>query len=699
MRGNWRMVVAVLTVVCAGVLVLTVLLVKGLDTANQLAGVLGLSALGVAVVGWARRARPHPPAPAQVDAAAALLRGVVHTRWRAEATSRSLLDPSPLRVRWRATAREVSDHPEVIGGKISGTSDAIGRFARDFMRLPRKRLVIIGAPGSGKSTLALLLTLQLATEAAADRPVPVLLSLASWDPDRERLSDWIARRITTDYPSISGAPDFGPGMARLLLDTGRLLPVLDGLDEIPGDRGGSALAQINRSIPADEPVVLVCRAVEYEAAVDAGDVLTGAYVIEAQPVQAPDALAYLRKVVPPGPQSRRWAPVFNALERGTHPTLARALSSPLTISLARAVYRTQGDPADLLDIADAEALENHLIASLVPSALSETSYDIAKALRWLGFLADHLDALATHDFAWWRLNRSQRAQTLVAHGLVAVLVLVTATIGLVVVARTAMVVAGLSTGVAVAFLLSLHTVLSRSRSESALVQPSLRLRGRLGALGRHLANGLWRGLLAGLIGGGLSVLLVRLTAGADVGAVRILVGGTAGGLVAGVGRAVLSWSLVPLSRAGDTGPAETLRAARNRTLVIGVGLGAALGLACGAVIGVYLSMMGVAGSGVLGAALGVGYGIVLAASALLTGPWFPYALTRSLLAVRGRLPWRLIAFLDDLYDLGVLRRIGPVYQFRHARVQGFLGSAGHGRTRSSPSSLSAGTRTVTGSQL
>jgi hypothetical protein len=35
----------------------------------------------------------------------------------------------------------------------------------------------------------------------------------------------------------------------------------------------------------------------------------------------------------------------------------------------------------------------------------------------------------------------------------------------------------------------------------------------------------------------------------------------------------------------------------------------------------------------------------------------------------GRLPLRLMRFLDDAHRRGVLRQVGAVYQFRHARLQ------------------------------
>jgi hypothetical protein len=42
---------------------------------------------------------------------------------------------------------------------------------------------------------------------------------------------------------------------------------------------------------------------------------------------------------------------------------------------------------------------------------------------------------------------------------------------------------------------------------------------------------------------------------------------------------------------------------------------------------------------------------------------------------RGRLPNDPIAFLDDAHRLGLLRTIGPVYQFRHAEFQDHLALA------------------------
>jgi len=50
------------------------------------------------------------------------------------------------------------------------------------------------------------------------------------------------------------------------------------------------------------------------------------------------------------------------------------------------------------------------------------------------------------------------------------------------------------------------------------------------------------------------------------------------------------------------------------------------------------------------------------------GAHFRFVVARLLLALFGRLPWSTMAFLAGAHDRGVLRQVGAVYQFRHARL-------------------------------
>ncbi|MEU8384445.1 hypothetical protein, partial [Streptosporangium sp. NPDC048865] len=52
--------------------------------------------------------------------------------------------------------------------------------------------------------------------------------------------------------------------------------------------------------------------------------------------------------------------------------------------------------------------------------------------------------------------------------------------------------------------------------------------------------------------------------------------------------------------------------------------------------------------------------------------WWAYLVATSKLAWAGHLPRRLMPFLDDCHRLGLLRAVGPAYQFRHAELHDHL---------------------------
>jgi hypothetical protein len=49
-----------------------------------------------------------------------------------------------------------------------------------------------------------------------------------------------------------------------------------------------------------------------------------------------------------------------------------------------------------------------------------------------------------------------------------------------------------------------------------------------------------------------------------------------------------------------------------------------------------------------------------------------YLVARTWLALRAEVPWRLMTFLDDARQRGVLRANGLAYQFRHMRLREHL---------------------------
>lgn len=71
-------------------------------------------------------------------------------------------------------------------------------------------------------------------------------------------------------------------------------------------------------------------------------------------------------------------------------------------------------------------------------------------------------------------------------------------------------------------------------------------------------------------------------------------------------------------------------------------------------------------------AAGVAFGIAVGLTVCLARAWGAFAITRLWHVARSNLPLRLMAFLDDAHRRGVLRQVGAVYQFRHARLRNRL---------------------------
>lgn len=285
----------------------------------------------------------------------------------------------------------------------------------------KHRLVVVGEPGAGKTVLGLLLILGLLASRAEGGPVPVLLPVSSWDPLRERLEDWLVRTMAEPY--YNGRSD----IPRTLLDHGLLLPILDGLDEIPESARRGAIRAINKFIAGDRPVVVTCRVAEYEELIRGGaPTLWQAAVVEVLPVAPRDLISYLQEV--DWPAGVDWSPVFAHLRAAPDSPLSAALSTPLMVTSARLVYqRGGGDPGELLDrdrFTCAHAIEDHLMDRMVDAAYARgpepdafpapdrsegraswERWNAEQARRWLTFLACHLHDHRERDLAWWKLSR------------------------------------------------------------------------------------------------------------------------------------------------------------------------------------------------------------------------------------------------------------------------------------------------------
>ncbi|NSC23656.1 NACHT domain-containing protein [Streptomyces albus subsp. chlorinus] len=682
-----------------------------------------------------RAARPRTPLPAhRLDQATERLAEALRRQYGREdqLALSPVTTPTPIPVRWRAADPLVTDHESNLlgtpadstpaagtsadstpgagrpadgipaaGTLAAGTLEAEGEFAgipAFFASLPRGRLVVLGAPGAGKTVLVHRLARKLleARGPASAAPVPVVLPLASWNPGEGRgLWRWAAERMSAEHP----VPLPTPEAALDLIESGRVLPVLDGFDELPGPGQAEALRQLRASLTAHARYVLTSRTREYTRAVDGAALpLPGAVAVELCPLTTGDLLRYLprtsRRTSREDPGRTKWSPVLERLAdpgdtaRETR-VLRRVLSTPLMVALARVAYSETGaDPAELLGagrFTTVQAVERHLYDAFLTAAYADAGPGRAERARgWAAFLAGHTRHTGGTEIAWWRLEEALPSWLRRLSVLPAV---VTATLTLRFAAPGApwwdrWVPVPLWAGFA---LVAFAYAWDEWGGRPARVPQQLRLPHPAGA--RAVPRTRRAGRLAGWA---LSAAGVVYLAGGLAGPY----GRNLAAVVAAAffGYAALRRAVEHVRRPADpetaTEPARLLRRDRRATLVLGIAPtrddgDPAWPWALPALMLAGWQLLG--GRDVVGATTWLGTAAGAALSIWLheitTSAWGRYTLARLWFAATGRLPWRLMDFLREAHGRGILRQAGGVYRFRHIELRNRLAADVPVRTR------------------
>jgi len=604
----------------------------------------------------------------------------VGRQWEDEARVRRLNDPWPLPVSWTAADPSLTDAWDSLvrqaasgdrspppAAELAGTG---GELAGVLARVPTGRLVVLGEPGAGKTMLMVRLVRDLLTRRDPGGPVPFLAPVASWNPSRQGLHNWLATRLVIDHPALAAPPAAGvpePTQADALLASGLILPVLDGLDEIPEQVRGQAISQINEALRPGQPLVVTCRTQQYRDAVrpQGGREVTlrGAAAIQVGPLDAGAVRDYLSDDAA-GPAARaRWEPVLAVL--GTEAPAAQALSTPLMVGLARAIYNprpgelagTLRDPAELCDPVppDRRAVESLLFDAFIPAVYQHDPggrWKPQDAEKWLVFLARHLERkIASPDLAWWQLRRSMPRAAAEAMDVVGVA-------------------AGVAAGVTAGLGMAAFVVVAGARVLAGVVVGLIVAGGVMagfpaGLVGRSSAEAPARGVRISAVGGVLAIWLGGVLAVVVGGVLVVWLGFvlTVGGVLVAGGLVLTGLAVVPGDLAEAASPRAVLAHDRRAALL--------LTLAAGALVGVVVG--GIAGNGAgIGAGIAVGVvagaGVGLGVSARQTA-WPSYLLTMGWLASSHQLPRSLMSFLADAHQRGVLRQAGAVYQFRHIDLQ------------------------------
>jgi transcriptional regulator with XRE-family HTH domain len=663
--------------------------------------------------------RPDPPLAGVADQLGEVLQG----RWQREMEQRGAHNPFPLPVRWQPVPDDLADHwdnirrvpPEGTAGPLDLAGD-LTEIAEVYRRVPSGRLVVLGRAGSGKTILTLRFVLDyLATRTSTD-PVPVIFSLGSWDPTAHALRDWLVDRLLRDHPDlVAGAPG-GSTLAAALVETGRILPVLDGFDEIPEALHRAALPALNGT---SLPMLLTSRLDEYRKAVAASDVLTWAAGIRIADLTPADLSDYLRR----SSRTTRWDSVLDELR--DHPdnpasdNLIGVLSTPLMVSLARTIYTDPDtDPASLLDTSrfpTTDDLESHLLGSFVPTlyrahaaGLRRPDWTADRVQRWLGHLARHLDQLGTPDLAWWQLGTSLRRSSRILGVVLAAAMVTTLSDWLVYLPQYVIelgfasglratlldgLLVGPVVGLGFGLVYGLMTGYGGVVFEPARVQlrwfgwnnqtPVARtVTARFGAgllggfavgLGHQVMAAIGRGIFQGFPSSTDVLITTTLT--------NMLVFGVIFGLAAGVVFGLTSVLEAPVDLDSATSPLAMLRTNRTtvvrRVLVLAPMFTMAIAFGGTLVVALLPGPLGpfswTLSYGLTAGAIGGSAGALAYTFAFTAwGQWLLFS--RIWLPLTGKLPWAVTTFLNDAYHRGVLRQVGAVYQFRHARLQHHLSS-------------------------
>ena len=293
--------------------------------------------------------------------------------------------PEQVEQLWDAEIK-VADHPNAV---LPSDTKIIDVFNREDIA---GRLLILGNPGSGKTTTLLELAKALIEQAEIDSdfPVPVLFNLPSWKDNNQPLHEWMVQEL-----KLRGVRS---DITRKWLDKRKLLPMLDGLDEMKPDRQETCVEAINKQLLTGEkslPYLVVCSRNEEYDNYETKLLLNGAIYI--QELTIDKIQNYLNSV--------DQFELCHALDRDTD--LLNLVCTPLFLSIASLAFQELSHER-WQTLVTTEARIEHLLDAYVRKMLERPIFNNPyskkqlprdqKTRKWLIWLAQQMKRESQSEF-------------------------------------------------------------------------------------------------------------------------------------------------------------------------------------------------------------------------------------------------------------------------------------------------------------
>jgi hypothetical protein len=257
-------------------------------------------------------------------------------------------------------------------------------------------LLILGAPGTGKTTVLLELAKGLIARAESDpnHPIPAVFNLSTWALKRKPLAVWLVSELNLR----TGVPK---KLAQRWVNQDKVIPLLDGLDEVDAAHRAACLDAINEF--RDErgllPMAVCSRVADFEAL---GKKFRFRGAVTVQPLTKKQVDNYLCR-------SEDLIPIQTALRADA--SLSDLLETPLMLWVAMLAYRHA--PVEMSKATTPEQRRTLLFENFVSGMFKRRAVPVrfseSVATRQLTWLAGSLTRskqtvfyLEDLDFDWFR---------------------------------------------------------------------------------------------------------------------------------------------------------------------------------------------------------------------------------------------------------------------------------------------------------